>query len=149
MRNKLKKVFPILAITLVMLSVSIFISPIMDVTFQIVPDLDAEAGFGVIQTFAVDDASGWLYFAWWSQAQNSTDNTSRHPALYRCTTEAGSLHHLEFESDKDHGPSGVGYVNSLTIHDGRMFFVEQTWSQEKQTDICLLRFGTIDRNTGA
>ena len=219
MRNKLKKVFPILAVTLVMLSISILVSPIRgvvaeadpatpdtaglyggsiiwietldlgdnisrvfvstqsansiyyadidhtqadpfsDVIFQIVPDLDAEAGFGVIQTFAVDDASGWLYFAWWSQDQNSTDNTSRQPGIYRCTVEAGSLTQLVFESENkpaDGGPGpgpgagpGLGYVNSLTIHDGRMFFVEQTWSQEKQTDVCRLRFGTIDPTNGA
>ena len=220
MSNRLRKVFSILAVMLVMLSISILISPIRgvvaeadpatpdttglyggsiiwiealdlgdnisrvfvstqsansiyyadidhiqadpfsDVIFQIVPDLDAEAGFGVIQTFAVDDASGWLYFAWSSQDKNSTDNTSRQPGIYRCTVEAGSLTQLVFESEnepaKDGGPGpgpgagpGLGYVNQLTIHNGRMFFVEQTWSQEKQTDICRLRFGTIDPTTGA
>jgi len=68
------------------------IDPFSNVKFQIIPDLDAEAGFGVIQTFAVDDASGWLYFAWSpdQSASATTDNTSRQPGIYRCTTEAGS-----------------------------------------------------------
>src|SRR4030042_2661621 len=44
MRNKLKKVFPILAITLVMLSVSIFISPIMGVVAETNPATPDTAG---------------------------------------------------------------------------------------------------------
>ncbi len=142
------------------------VDPFSNVKFQIIPDLDAEAGFGVIQTFAVDDASGWLYFAWSpdQSASATTDNTSRQPGIYRCTTEAGSLTKLEFAPEDNFGPSsGLGGVNSLTIHDGHMLFVEQTQSSmkqnqssdnqtqspENQTSILRLRFGTIDPATGA
>lgn len=226
MSNRLRKVSPILAVTLVMLCISILIplrgvvaevdpatpdttglyggtiiwidamdlgdnvsrvfvstqsansiyyadidhtqaDPFSDVVFNIVPDLDAEAGFGVIQTFAVDQASGWLYFAWWPQDQSATtDNSSHQQGIYRCTIEPGSLTQLEFEAEnkpsqepsKEGGPGpgsgpgpgpGLGHVEQLTIQDGHLFFVEQTWSQAMQTDIGRLRLGTIDPTTGA
>ncbi len=210
MSNRIRRVSPILAVVLVMLSISILISPLRgvvavvdpatpdtaglyggtvtwievldlgdnlsrvfvstqsansifyadidhtqadpfsDVVFKIVPDLDAEAGYGVIQTFAVDDASGWLYFAWSPQDQSepSSDNSSQ-PGIYKCTVEPGSLARLEFEADKDDGSKGMGWVNSLMIQDGHMLFVEQNWSQEKQTDVSHLRFGTIDPTDGS
>ena len=124
-------------------------NPFENVTFQVVPDLDADAGFGEIQNFAVDERSGWVYFAWWPEDSSNLDSDDQQPGIYRCITEAGSITQVEFESEEEHGPgSGLGYVQSLTIHDGYMFFIEQTWSQERQTDILRLRFGTINETTG-
>jgi len=121
--------------------------PFSDVQFQIVPDLDADAGFGEIWSFAVDEASGYLYFPWWPPGDMSQSEDQ--PGIYRCTIEEGSISMLEFESDDefDHGP-GLGWVNSIAVDNGNMFFVENTWDQETESDVSQLRFGTLDETTG-
>jgi len=122
--------------------------PFSDVLFQIVPDLDADAGFGEIWQFAVDQASGYLYFPWWPPG-DSSESEDRKPGIYKCTVEEGSLAMVEFESeDEDERGPGLGWVNQITVHDGYMLFVENNWNEQAQSDVCQLRFATIDETTG-
>jgi len=130
-------------------------NPFSDVRFQIVPDLGAEGGFGELYNFSVDQASGYLYFPWFPPMDPMTSNQEedQQQGIYKCTVEEGSISLLEFDpqdEDKfDKGPGrGLGWVNSITIHNGTMLFVEQTWNEQTQTDMSQLRFGVLDEITG-
>ena len=94
-------------------------------TFQVVPDLDDEAGFGdCFQRFTVDEASGWLFLA-----VTQSDTHDYETGLYRCNTEADSLVLVQ-----------TGNVNGLLAYDGYLFFVEGNGN---------LHFGTVDETSGA
>ncbi|MDY6836041.1 MAG: hypothetical protein SVY53_14710, partial [Chloroflexota bacterium] len=119
--------------------------PFEDVTFQIVPDLDADAGFGEIRSFAVDEASGWLYFTWWPEG--GSDDSAHEEGIYRCNITEGSLTHVDIADDSEGPDSWLGYVDSLMIHDSHLFFVEEHWNEDDAD--YYFHFGMIDETTGA
>ena len=117
--------------------------PFEDVKFRIVPDLDADAGFGEIRTFAVDEASKWLYFTWWPEG--GSEQGDHEEGIYRCNITEGSLTHVDLVED-DGPDSWLGYVDSLMIHDSRLFFVEEHWNDDDSE--YYFHFGAIDATTG-
>ena len=132
--------------------------------FQVLPDLDADAGFGQIPMFTADDKSGWIYFSWWPEdgMESMDEKDERIPGLYKCNVEEGSLTSLEEPQEgPDCGP-GRHISSSLFAHDGNLFFVEreEEWPQFGPEDgpqdgpmgplsvTNCLTYGTLDEDTG-
>jgi len=76
-------------------------SPVSFGNFRVVPDLDDSAGYGVINGFAVDQASGWAF-------------PIHESGLLGCWTNAGSLTTIE-----------TGRVSSVFAYDHWLFYIEE------------------------
>ncbi|MDY6833201.1 MAG: hypothetical protein SVY53_00145 [Chloroflexota bacterium] len=128
--------------------------------FQVLPDLDADAGFGQIPMFTADSNSGWIYFSWYPEGgspMEMSEEDNRVPGLYKCNVEEGTLTSLEEEQEDQHHGPGRHITSSLFAYNGYMFFVErdEQWpedgSEMNWEDVPVTNYlthGTLDATTG-